>query len=236
MKNINVIFLFILALFCYNPSTKAEQLITIFLKPYPVVSIDAATKKLAPKLNKPGKMANNRAKHILPASVSGIFATYGGFLTVSDLNGEIAFPRKHRKPFIYLIITEKMSPIIRSGNTIDHWELVEDTPVEMYKFEEKFDPDLKVHFWDVTQEPAPANTIIPLESIAIFADPKYIDVPLGISIFKETPHLILPDIYVKKGLNLIADALYVLNLTHYFGGIIPIYKKEPTRYSQQLTY
>ena len=83
-------------------------------------------------------MANNRAKHILPASISGIFATYGGFLTVSDLNGEITFPRKHRKPFIYLIITEKMSPIIRSGNTIDHWELVEDTPVEMYKFEQKY--------------------------------------------------------------------------------------------------
>ena len=236
MKNYSMLFVFILALFGPISILNAEQLITLFLKPYPVVSAQAASEKLAPKLDKFGKLANVQSKRNIPASVSGIFATYGGFLTVSDLNGEISFGRKHSTPSVYLLITEKISPIISAGNTISHWELEEDAPASMYRMEQKWDTQLKIHFWEVTQEPLPLNKRVPLESLTLFADPKYIYVPLGISLYQESPHLILPEVYVKQGINLTADALYVLNLTHYFGSIIPFYKKEKTRYTRHLTY
>ncbi len=229
-------FLLILAVFFNNHSLFAEQLITIFLKPYPELSLKEGSEKLGPKLAKPGKLSSTRAKHILKPSIAGIFATYGGFLTISDLNGEVSFPRKHTKPFLYLLITEKLSPIIMSGNTIHHWDLEEDAAAAMYLMEQKWDEQAGIHYWDVSQVPVPENDHVPLESLTIFADPKYIYVPLGISTLKESPHLILPDIYIKKGINLTASALFILNLSQYFGSIIPMYKKQPDRYLRQLTY
>ena len=123
-----------------------------------------------------------------------------------------------------------------AGNTIHHWELEEDTAAAMYLMEQKFDEDIGAHYWDVTQVPIPENNHVPLESIAIFADPKYVYIPLGLSTLKESPHLILPDIYIKRGINLTAEALFILNLTHYFGSVLPLYKKQPDRYLKQLTY
>lgn len=227
--------LFILALFLHNPSLHAEQLIVEFLKPYPEVTVQD-TQKLADKLDKVGKPNRYRTKRMFSANLAGIFATYGGFLDISDSLGEIAFPRKHTKPFVYVIVTTKMTPVIMSGNTIHHWELEEDEPVEIYKFEQIYDEEFHTHYWLVTQEPIPNNNIIPLESIGIFVDPKYVYVPLGITLFKESPHLILPDIYIKPGFDLNAQALYILNLTHYFGSIIPLFKKDKDRFSRQLTY
>jgi hypothetical protein len=123
-----------------------------------------------------------------------------------------------------------------TGNTIHHWELEEDAPAAMYLMEQKFDEDIGLHYWDVTQVPVPENNHVPLESLTIFADPKYVYVPLGLSLLRESPHLILPDIYIKRGINLTAEALFVLNLSHFFGSILPLYKKLPDRYLKQLTY
>ena len=94
MKNVIVTFICILALFFNNHSLFAEQLITLFLKPYPVISDKEASEKLAPKFISWAKCSQRAQNISIPAPVSGIFATYGGFLTVSDLNGEISFPRK----------------------------------------------------------------------------------------------------------------------------------------------
>ena len=228
--------LFILALFLHNPSIRAEQLIVEFLKPYPAIVIPGNTQQVVDKLHKPGKTNNYHAKRLFAPSMAGIFATYAGFLDISDSLGEIAFPRKHTKPFIYLVITPHMVPIVQSGNTINHWELDEDDPVEIYKFEQLYDEEFHTHYWLATQEPIPANNIIPLESIAIFTDPKYVYVPLGITPFRESPHLILPQIYIKPGFDLTAEALYVLNITQYFGSVISEYKKDKDRFSRQLTY
>ncbi len=227
-------FLLILALIFNN--LHADQLITIYLKPYPVVSQAEASKKIGNKLHRPGKIASNRSKHSFRPPVSGMFATYGGFLTISDFDGEIAFPRKTTRPFLYLIITERMTPIVMSGNTLAYWERNEDAPVAYYAMEQKFDPDSRAFYWDVTQEPIPADTKIPLESMVIFADPKYVYVPLGVSITRQSPHLLLPDIYIKNGINLTANALYITNLAHYFGGILPLFKKEKLGFQRHLTY
>lgn len=236
MKTSFVRFLFILALFFHIHSLLAEQLITLFLKQYPVIQPMVQAQKFIAKIHQPAKLARYQTKRLAPSTISGIFATYGGYLTASDLTGEISFPWRHDKPLIHLLVTQELTPIVRSGNTIDHWELQEGVPVKAYKMEQKWDNSAQTLYWDITQEPAPANNIIPLESIVIFSDPKYIYVPLGIEMAKETPHLLLPDIYIKHGINLTENALYVVNLSHYFGGILPIFKKDKTRYSRHLTY
>ena len=231
-----ILFLCIITSF-FNNHTHADQLIMQYLVPYPTADIIAqSSTKLAKKIHRPGKLASTTAKHIIPASVAGIFATYGGYLTISDLNGEIAFGRRHTKPFIYYIVTELFTPILIGGNTIHHWELVEGSPAKMYKMAFITNEQTGVTFWEITAEPLPTDKFIPLESLVIIANPKYVYVPLGIIPANASPHLIFPDVYIKPGMNLTEHALYMLNLSQYFGAIIPIYKKEPLRYSRQLTY
>ncbi len=227
---------FILALFLWMPSSNGEQLIVEFLKPYPLASATQECAKISGSLHKPGTFNHYCTKKLFESSLGGIFATYGGFLEVSSAMGELSFPRKHTKPFIYLIVTTKMTPIVMAGNTIHHWELEEGEPVAVYKFEELYDAEFKVYYWQATQEPIPNHNIIPLESMAIFADPQYVYVPLGVSLMKESPHLILPSVYIKQGFDLAGEALYILNLSLYFGGIIPQYKNGKDRLSSHLTY
>ncbi len=234
-KNIRS-YLFILTVFFAFPTLLGEQLIILFLKPYPVISEQEASQKLAQKLHKPGKIANHLSKHILSAQVSGIFATYGGLLTASNLMGELSFPRLHNKSFIYLLVTEHITPIVMTGNTIHHWEIEDDAVADLYKIEQKFDQENKVHYWEVSREPIPDNRHVPLESITLLANPKYVYVPLGISIYQESPHLILPDVYIKKGIHLTSNYLYFINLLQYFGAIRPLYKKDKTLFLRQLTY
>lgn len=214
----------------------AEHLISLFLKPYPNISSHDVSKKVAQKIHRPGKIASQATKHTLSAPVGGIFATYGGYLVISDSDGEITFPRKTTRPFLYLIITERLTPIVMSGNTLAYWERNEDAPAAVYAMEQKFDTESRAYYWEVTQEPIPATTKVPLESIIIFADPKYVYVPLGITLTQQSPHLLLPDIYIKNGNNLTANALYVTNLAHYFGGVLPLFKREKHRFQMQLTY
>lgn len=236
MKSFIVQYLFILAVFFNNHTQYAAPLITFYLKPYPNITINKSSYKLSNNLAKPGKIATTRAKHMLPAPISGFFATYGGFLDVSDLDGEISFPRLHTNPILYFLVTEHITPIVISANTLHHWELEEGEAAALYKMEQLWDAQTGVHFWQVTKEPLPKDKIIPLESITLIANPKYIYVPLGIIPFKESPHLILPDIYIKNGINLTQNALYILNLSHYFGSILHLYQKEKMRYRRHLTY
>lgn len=228
--------LIILSCFAGINRVFAEQLITFFLRPYPTADAEVASKKLGQKLGRPGKLAGHQAKQIVPAKVSGIFATYGGFLTTSDLNGQISFPRKHEAPAVNILITEKISPMIMSGNTIHHWELVEGSTPEYYRIEQKTDPETQATFWDTYPLALPSDNIIPLETIIIFANPKYTETPIGISPVTKSPNLILPDLYIKNGLNIALNSLYVVNLSHYFGPIFFMYQKEPHRYSSHLTY
>lgn len=123
-----------------------------------------------------------------------------------------------------------------TGNTIHHWEIENGAPAHLYKMEQKFDQESQVHYWEVEREPVPDNKHIPLESITLLASPKYVYIPLGISTYQESPHLMLPDIYIKKGINLTENYLYFINLLQYFGAIRPLYKKDKTLLLRHLTY
>lgn len=219
MKN-KRLFLLIVACFAYNKNAQADNIITYFLKPYPLTEHDAYSKKINRKLSKPGKIAKHTANGIINRPwIDGIFSSYAGFLEVSDDEGRTLFPRRHEEPKVTLLITSKITPIIMTGNTVHHWELEKGTPAYMVTIQREQDLTTNLYFWNVIEMDLPQNNIVPLDTVVLFAKPKNIYVPLGITLTSDSPHLVLPDIYIKKGINVVKRSLYVLNIKQFFGTI-----------------
>ncbi len=208
-----------------------QPIITFFMRPYPILRQEHQATKLMDKVHRPGKIAKNsiKRKHTGPM-VKGIFSTYGGYIAMSNYDGQTTFPRKHAIATIYFVITNKITPIMMAGNTIHHWEIEEGTPAAMYKAERLHDEKQEVYYWLVTEVPLPKDNHLPLESITILAQPKHVYIPEGITLTDDTPNLLLPDIYIKKGININSNALYLLNVRQFFGHLYPLYKKEVARY------
>jgi len=210
-------------------SLSADPVITLFLREYPADTERAQS--MMNKLGKPGKIARYRVNNVTHQPlVAGIFATYAGYLEVSSYNGQLTFPRRHDKPLLYLVITPRLTPMIMFANTIHHWEYEPGVPAALFVCERKNDEKTGLYFWDVKDIPMPDNNVIPLESLVLIAKPQNFYVPTGITLTNETQNLMVPDIYVKKGINKLTNSLYILNLAHFFSPEQFLYKKEPTRY------
>jgi hypothetical protein len=220
----------IVTLFLNWQMLHANPMITIFLRQYPADEEHA--QEISESLQRPGKLARYTLHATLEKEIpSGIFATYAGFLGVSNTVGQLSFPRKQENPSIYLIVTEQATPIMMAGNTIHHWELDPTVPAEMYRFDQKRDAETQLDYWNVEKVDLPENNIIPLESILLFIKPKNIFIPTGITLSRTNANLILPDIYVKKGAKIYPSTLYVLNLKHFFGQINYLYEKRDNGYT-----
>lgn len=217
--------------FVLNQNLWAERhtQMTLFFKQYPefIRKTVEKTEHLDTSWDAPEHQTEQIIRSLMrPNLVNGIFATYAGFLSTSNADGQIAFPIRHNAPMIYLYITTRVTPINMNTTTIAYWELEEKAPIAVYKMERKKDNKTGIFFWEVTQEKPPADRRIPLTSIIIFAKPESVFVPLGISITDDAPNLHLPDIYVKPEINKLSDALYVLYLKHFFGQLKPALKRE----------
>jgi len=176
-------------------------------------------------LKKPGKIASQQLHSSLKKNIaSGIFSTYSGFLSTSDLNGETEFPRKHEETKVELVITDKITPNIITENTVHHWDLVPGVPTEIYSMERKLDEKTQLYYWDTKKIPLPANGRVSRFAIVIIAKPEDIYVPTGATVANNKPNLVLPTIYVKKGIKIYSSTLYVLNLKNFFGPITREYK------------
>lgn len=207
----------------------ATQLLTFFYKEFPHIIIPEKTEKKVAKLSNSLHLSREHFKLLSNNRVVGIFSTYYGFLAASDIHGQTIFPRWQRDQKVYVLVTEKISPIMMAHNTVSHWELEEGTAAKLYLFEKVEDKETKILFWRATQEQLPVDSRVPQDAVTIFAHPKYVYIPLGITLAQESPHLILPDMFIKKGLNVTKDALYVLNLTHFFSLVPRWYKRDEKR-------
>jgi len=184
--------------------------------------------KMMRKLKKPGYIAKNGVNGALNHSpVFGVLVLYAGYIATSDYNGEVIFPRKHQKSLVTIIITPKLLPVTLFENTVDHWELVPGVPAAMYSYEQKYNSDTEQYYWESKEISTPVNFKIPLESIIIVAKPKNIVIPLGIMPTRETANLVLPPIYITKGINIIENNIYMLTLRHLFKPVDLKNKREP---------
>jgi hypothetical protein len=180
-----------------------------------------------------GTIAHNTLHGLIqPCISSGIFATYAGFLNVSDCDGQVQFPRKQEQPLLHLLITDHITPIMINGMTVDHWELVPQKAANFYTIELKQDPETHLYFWQATHATLPANSIIPLDTIIIFANAHDIYLPTGITLADNTPNFVLPSLYIKEHVNITSLDLYVLNVKHFFSALRFLFQKQDSGYSK----
>jgi hypothetical protein len=220
----------IIACFSSKQQLHAQPVMTFFMRPYLMPPTDENNEKMAAQLAKPGHIAKRTSYLRNLSLVSGIFSTYGGYLAVSNPFGQTTFPLKHSLPILYFVVTQKITPMMMAGNTIHHWEIEQNTPAQMYKVERHHTEPDDIYYWQVEAVSLPANRILPPESITILARPKDIVIPEGIRITNDAANLLLPDIFVRKTISKDADALYLLNIKHFFGHLHPLYKRDVTRY------
>ena len=204
--------------------TATSPIISFFFKPL----IDQ--EQLTKNLQKPGKIAKHTlhslTEHI---PVTGICATYSGYITSSDYDGQIIFPLKHTKPTIDIIVTTELKPIPLFENTIHHWEIIPHIPTTIYTLSQEYNKSSNTHSWKTEQAQLPENNQIPLAALVIIARPKDIHIPLGIQPTIQSANLNLPPIYVKKGIDIIKNTNYLLYIRHFFRPTIVQGKREPLR-------
>lgn len=207
----------------------ASNVISFFLKDYP-------EKDDFNNINKITKECNLLKTHFQTICNSynishnfAVFSTYAGYLSMSNTNGQIIFPRKVVNNSINLLVTNKLSPVFMFGATIAFWE-IQDPNSKMYFFERSQDPETKLFYWEVKEKPLPASNRVPVQTIVIIADPKEIYIPLGTTITRSSANLLLPDIYVKKDINSVANILFTLNIKPFFSTTKQIFKEIPIGY------
>lgn len=217
MKNSYYIFLISFMCVC---TIKSGPNLTLFFTPEPLTDIE----KIAKKLKKPGKIAKYTAKGILQKTpiVEGITAIYGGYINISDYNGELSFPRKHQKPTVDIIITPEIVPVPLFESTILHWKLVPRLPATMYVCEKIHDEQKNEYYWQTTEVPVIEDTTIPLAAVIIIAKPKNIKMDAGRTPTQSTQNLVLPNICVKKRSDIVNSA-YVITIRHL---LKPVHKEE----------
>lgn len=219
----------------YESSTR--PLVTFFIQTYPTNTATLDHHKLYNTITSTGKLHNKiLRKNILQTQTNdGIFSAYWGYLAVSDLNGQVSFPRFQQSNSFNLLITDRIQPIMMLGNTIHHWQLEANVDAKLYSFQFYQDPGHE-DYWNIEEKILPSDKRISLDTIILFAKPKDIYIMIGKQPATENPNIVLPDvIYAKKSLNRIAPALWLLKMRQFFGPVIKNYKKEaPTYYSEQV--
>jgi len=208
---------------------EASPTITFFFRP--LHDIEHINKKI----KKPGKLAKYTARGMVNhAPVSGLLVTYGGYVTSSSYNGEVIFPRKHQKSVITIAVTPEMAPVALFENTILHWKFIQGIPAKMYLCEQKKEDKTGLYHWETQEMSLPIDNVIPLTTLVIIANPKNIIINVGKTPTLETANLVLPDIYVKKGINIIENSSYMLTVRHLFKPIETEEKREPFKIFTQV--
>lgn len=205
---------FFAALLCVHIGAQAapSHVLTFFFQKYPTWKPEVKS-----TLNKGLNLFNTDF-------AKGIFVTYFGYKTASDLNGQIVFPLKHQKPNFSLLVCQDPTPVFMLQNTISHWEVELGTKAIFYNVERQQDEKTELYFWSVEEKKIPKDRVIPLDTIIIHAHPDGIDVPTGISITSKNDQLVLPFVYVKPTVQTTKDALAFLQVSDFFGPIDRVFK------------
>ena len=97
----------------------------------------------------------------------------------------------------------------------------------MYSYELKHNDKTGNYYWDAREISVPEDKVIPLSALVITADPKNIVVKVGETVTNETANLVLPDILIRKGINIIENSSYMLTIRHLFKPVVTDEKREP---------
>lgn len=199
---------------------ETDKIITLFLQEFPEQNNDEITEPEncdEPKIN----------------LLNSVFATYAGYITNSDKNGQITFPRRTKNNSFNLLVTNQIYPIFMFQATIAFWQLASQK-AKMYKIEKKQDEETELFYWQVQERDLPESKQVPIHTITILADPKEIYVPTGLTPTNKSNQVLLPDIYVKKNLDIIKNTLLVLTIKNFFSQIKKTYQERPLGYRSHM--
>jgi hypothetical protein len=201
------------------------QVIVLFIKPLPKKQQDIF---LEPSIFHPGRIHKKTIKKMIHhIKQPYVFALYGGNIGVTDEKGEIIFPRKTQQPKINIFVTKNPEPHFQAGlSNILFWRVPRNEDVSRTIMTREKDPKTNITYWESTPATILDQRILPLHSIILLTDPKNIYIPEGITPASDSPHFILPTIYVKPTINPFDDALYAINKKLFFAPVRMLYKKD----------
>jgi len=215
--------------FLMAPCALNSSTITLRISPYP------AKQHPMPSMQHPSVASHHTLDHLINSSrITGVFATYAGFLEASNTDGFIIFPRKHTNAKVNLLVTNQITPIVMFEQTIQNWQILPHAATEMYQAERTTDPETGLTYWEVSAAELPTDLTIPLETIIIIAEPAHMYIPIGISLTDSGPNLVLPTIYTRKGIHIVENSLYMLQLAHLFRPAHIIHTTKDLYYALQL--
>ena len=220
MKSFKYIFLIIIAGFIFQVKIEAtDSVISFFIKEkiQPKKKHKKAhTQFISQELKQPSfihAVSKDRSWLDQPG-VDGIQAAYAGYITISDKNGQITFPRLQQNDTIHVLITPEIEPeFMMSPTLISHWITRHNRPAAYYEIARKKHKGLKTYYFDVKKLTTPQE--ISLNTIIIFAHPDHITVPVGVSLNTYSTNFILPELQAQK-VNTIKNSLYTLSIKQYF--------------------
>ena len=205
--------------------------INLFLHKYPQFKDklnEEQVSKYSKKLQQPDYLFKKIVKSTRVATgAKGIMGIYLGFVSLSDHNGQMIFPRKQHKPEVNFLITKAIKPVYMiAPETVHNWMLDPTQPTEMYRFALQHDAPTGLYYVDTKKTDLPHDHMISLDTIVMIANPKNVFVPEGATITHDSPNLILPNIYIRKNFNFEYNALYTLSIKQYFEQINQEYKHD----------
>lgn len=213
-------FLFITSVALYSLHAESPHVIICTFKPYPELpEIEHETSKNPLKQSfHEATNAHLKTHWIMePKSVQGFAGTYWGYTDESSPTGTMIFPRKHKDDSFLVVITPKLAPVFMIENTIDTWQIPQDSPYKSYMISRKQDKATNLYFWDVQEiEQLSEDRLLPINALTIFADPASLYIPTGISVTSTSPQLLLPPFYVRKKSNPSKCALNLLDIRCFF--------------------
>jgi len=208
-----------------------NSVITMFLQNYPTFKapLDEQTRDIySKKLKQPGYLYKKIVKSKrIQTGARGIMGIYLGYVSLSDHNGQMIFPRKHQKAAVNFLVTKGIKPVYMiAPDTIHNWMLDKKQPSQMYRIELHHDTPTELYYLEAKKIDLPKDDMIPLDTIIMIANPKNVVLPEGATITNYSSNLILPNIYIKSNFNFLYNALYTLSIKQYFEQINQEYKHE----------
>ena len=104
----------------------------------------------------------------------------------------------------------------------------------MYVCEQVHDEEKNQHYWQTKEIGILEDMNIPLAAMVILAKPKNMRMHVGKTFINDTANFVLPDVYVKKGINNTENSLYMLTIRHLFKPIQTEENREPLKILTQI--
>lgn len=216
---------------CQIPIRGSSGTITIFIRSRPA-NVNNLQYKLDKKTTPVSRMIIK--SQLRRSLISGIYASYAGFISSSDYNGEMIFPRKTTHDSLTLVITPAVDPVMLKGKTVNNLMVKKNEPVKVYTCTRKQELRKKYYYWDV--ESAHLNSSrLPWYAIIFFADPTTLTLDLGTYVTEGGVHLLLPPLFNSKENFKQSEALRLLKINRFFAPVKKTYRFTKDRYAVMLT-